>query len=63
MFLLKLCIVFSWISVAAALWPIPQQYEHGSSTVWLSPDAQLSVVDNSAIPGLKWVQGAVQQIL
>ena len=63
MFLMKLYIVLSWISAATALWPLPQQYEHGSSTVWLSPDAQLSVVDNTGIPGLKWVQGAVQQFL
>jgi len=26
-----------------APWPLPQEYEHGSSTLWLSPDAQYIV--------------------
>ncbi|CUS12616.1 unnamed protein product [Tuber aestivum] len=26
---------------ANALWPIPQSYKHGDTTVWLSPDVQL----------------------
>lgn len=49
--------------MVTALWPQPRQCDLGSSTLWLSPDVDLSVVDNSGFPGLKWFHGAVQQVL
>lgn len=55
--------MLSWAFTAAALWPQPRHSELGPSTLRLSPDVELSVVDNAAFPGVKWVQGAFQQIL
>ncbi|KAK2760220.1 N-acetyl-glucosamine-6-phosphate deacetylase [Arachnomyces sp. PD_36] len=63
MFFQRLGIIFLWISTVTALWPKPKKCELGSSTLWLSPDVELSVLDNSGFPGFKWVQEAFQQIL
>jgi hexosaminidase len=38
---MKYCIVFPlFASLAAAIWPAPTQYEHGSKVVWISKDVE-----------------------
>ena len=36
-----LILLYLYFSCVGALWPAPQEYHHGSSTVWLSPAARL----------------------
>ena len=56
-----------------ALWPLPKELSHGTSTVWLSPAVELSVVDRrtaagpfAAFWGLKpfgWLSKSAQAVL
>ena len=59
------CVVFFyWITVVAGLWPLPRYFEHGSSTVWLSPDVQLFIVnENVGFPDYGWAWSRIQWIM
>ena len=52
------------VSSSFALWPQPKQVEHGSSTLWLSPNVQLAHASQTASSQpLAWLWTTVQQLI
>ena len=42
------------VNTAKALWPLPRNYTHGASTVWLSQDVAIYVTDQRVAAGTDW---------